>query len=1115
MKRSSSAVPAGDQTTHLYDLMSKPPFSSSIVRFYHHTGRIAVGCGVLIAGGQILTCAHVLEKAGGLDKNAPDFLEQLLARDIALDFPYDAGGRKYAGRIRSREDVNLKLDLATLTIDEELPGHFLKLPLLQTPEVEIKGHRFQAIGFPLGSSGIEAEGEIRPVLPNDRIQIVGDKLGGFEVQQGFSGGPLWDEEQGGVIGVIARAADDQASKTAFAVPCAAIASWKPELGFLTTADLVQRGGLRQIARAHGDLLGDIDTQFVTLTLLVEQESEQLGREFVKAKDAIRAQSIAETLEKVKERSLVILGRPGSGKSTLLRHHIKNYLRTAETPLIPLFFSLNGYEKESAKPAVWLAEQWDLVKRQVRENDPLWPHLPTWGEIFGRVPLLIGLDGLNEMTHQDGMEYETLIGRWQKFLKTLPASCRALFTCRSLDYSKDLAGRGDETVRQVDLEPLMPPQIKEFLEKYIPEQASELWGEIREDRDQLELFSTPFFLRLLTIIEDRPWQEDDPAAEKRVRNRASLLTAFVLRALRRDRDDALLREGYLLTRGDRLSLVQNNLPRNPYALPDQGPLFNRLTTLADKMQRGNFKAERHQVKTRYAQALEDLDCVQDQALADDIFKIGARLNILDSSDNFQTIFFYHQMIQEYFAARVMARNSEPELVRRPWRAADMKTPLREVLQGLDRDQRLPPLGASAWEETFVLAAPMVPKNGQEAFIRALMAVNLPLAARCAAESGVSLSDRLKEELQQALVLRLEDPQADLRARILSAEYLPGLGDPRFKERVGRYGSFLEPSFIPIPAGRYLMPPEQATRWERMREFRKYQYRVGAFKIGRYPVTNQEFEFFIRAGGYEEERWWESEDAKKIRQGIGVDAGYIQQGLWVYDQIQDIDPQVIRSWDNVDTPEIEEILRVQQLSRDEYQEELSRQSPDQVDPLTEPDFWFNSRFNHPLQPVVGITWYEARAYCAWLSAQTGWEIDLPTEGEWQAAAGGKWGRDYPYGRQFDPTAGNTFETRLKQTTPVGAFPGGKSPQNVFDLSGNVWEWTLSLWGPEIDRPQFTLPYDSRDGREDVAASSDVLRVLRGGSWGNGNQLARAAYRLRSLPSDRNDYSGFRLVRRPPSP
>jgi formylglycine-generating enzyme required for sulfatase activity len=114
-------------------------------------------------------------------------------------------------------------------------------------------------------------------------------------------------------------------------------------------------------------------------------------------------------------------------------------------------------------------------------------------------------------------------------------------------------------------------------------------------------------------------------------------------------------------------------------------------------------------------------------------------------------------------------------------------------------------------------------------------------------------------------------------------------------------------------------------------------------------------------------------------------------------------------------------------------------------------------HGKHPVVAVSWYDALAYCEWLTEKLqatswplatllleGWRIILPSEAEWEKAARGTHGRQYPWGNEPDPNLANYNATGIGATTAVGCFIAGKSPYDVEDMSGNVWEWTRSLWG-----------------------------------------------------------------------
>ena len=136
-------------------------------------------------------------------------------------------------------------------------------------------------------------------------------------------------------------------------------------------------------------------------------------------------------------------------------------------------------------------------------------------------------------------------------------------------------------------------------------------------------------------------------------------------------------------------------------------------------------------------------------------------------------------------------------------------------------------------------------------------------------------------------------------------------------------------------------------------------------------------------------------------------------------------------------------------------------------------------------------------------------LPSEAEWEKAARRTDGRICPWGDREPNNGVCNFNMTVRDTTPVGRYPDGKSPFGLLDVAGNVWEWTSSLWGTDVNKPEFGYPYDAKDGRENQSAPDTVLRTLRGGSFRNGAQGMRCAYRVRNDPDNRLDDIGFRVV------
>ncbi|MBN1921065.1 MAG: SUMF1/EgtB/PvdO family nonheme iron enzyme [Anaerolineae bacterium] len=159
--------------------------------------------------------------------------------------------------------------------------------------------------------------------------------------------------------------------------------------------------------------------------------------------------------------------------------------------------------------------------------------------------------------------------------------------------------------------------------------------------------------------------------------------------------------------------------------------------------------------------------------------------------------------------------------------------------------------------------------------------------------------------------------------------------------------------------------------------------------------------------------------------------------------------------------------------------------------------DGRFNGPTQPVVGISWHDAAAYCAWVGGR------LPAEAEWEYAAGGPVGRRYPWGNTRMTNLANCRESDCADgyayTALVGSFPQGTSWVGALDMAGNVREWTADWYGP----------YPSGSQVNPMGPAAGQYRVERGGSWYDGIDYARISYRNFTPPSNRYYTLGFRCA------
>jgi sulfatase modifying factor 1 len=174
-------------------------------------------------------------------------------------------------------------------------------------------------------------------------------------------------------------------------------------------------------------------------------------------------------------------------------------------------------------------------------------------------------------------------------------------------------------------------------------------------------------------------------------------------------------------------------------------------------------------------------------------------------------------------------------------------------------------------------------------------------------------------------------------------------------------------------------------------------------------------------------------------------------------------------------------------------------------TPPRFWDDPHFNAPDQPVVAVSWFDAVAYCDWLSVVTGRRFRLPTEAEWEKAArGGREGTVFPWG---DDPAGWTADRALAARRQLLPYPVGLSVPNGYDLLDmgyNVHEWCSDWYDARF--------YPASPGRNPQGPAAGSRRASRGGSWRHQIQVCRNAARSSLDPTFRyNDY-GFRVVCEP---
>ena len=450
------------------------------------------------------------------------------------------------------------------------------------------------------------------------------------------------------------------------------------------------------------------------------------------------------------------------------------------------------------------------------------------------------------------------------------------------------------------------------------------------------------------------------------------------------------------------------------------------------------------------------------------------------------FYTHRTFREYLAGRYLAE---------------------EMGAAEQRDFLAEKLADDSWEEPVLLAAGFLAIGGERRpneFLNMLAGLGEDVEGRARALGRALLAladltpqskrdDRVYPETRDRLnemalaALSTNPPGVPVRLRDTIGRALGRAGDPRLDP--------LDPPMVAVPAGSFhigtnpederLLKEQEAKVWDD--EKPAHLVTLSDFEIGLYPLTNAEFHLFWDEGGYDRQELW-SPDGWRWRTGAW------EPDLSIYPEDY---RERVREW-----------LAGRPVERRDC-----------------PFWWDDPQWNSPNLPVVGVSWFEAEAYCNWLSQKTGRHYSLPTEAQWEKAArasplplageGSGVGADglgvrlWPWGDTWDAQECNNYEgeDKIGQTTPVGIYPDGASPYGALDMAGNVWEWCQDWYDADEYARRAESPVIDPQGPEIGRA-----RVVRGGSWHLDRLSARCAYRLRRGPEYFYSNLGFRLVRSP---
>jgi formylglycine-generating enzyme required for sulfatase activity len=741
----------------------------------------------------------------------------------------------------------------------------------------------------------------------------------------------------------------------------------------------------------------IDEIYIPLTTLASSESSGIGRQ--------RRIALEQALTNHK---LVIVGDPGAGKSTFLRRvtfELARALRESRPPDAARFLPL----KDKRFPIPMRGA--DLAAFLAADKSPRPPDAPDWipyflgkqseaykwglGEPFFQSRLekggcLVMVDGLDEAP--DHRTRERIARLLERAAAAFP-KCDFLVSTRPQTNVGDSVLHGFHPVRIGDLE---PAEIRTFFDHFsralaLTESESQEFKAGLElalnSRSEIrEMAANPVMLTALAVLQ----HNDQRLPEHRVDLYGSIL-------------------GWLAAAHEH---VEGRPPADKcleimrkLALHIQDAPGGRLVQINKRLAAEFLAAE-------FGGSADANEALLERETGDTGIVSSAGIDLR----------FWHLSFQEYLAAREIAGFSEKDQLEKIVESGKLYRP--------------------EWRETMRLLGAYLRKQGEpkiEGLFESILSrlgtqSTLQDKVRCVALLSAMMRDLSRMDYQpktpvyertvkevMGIFETGEAEKIELAKRIEAADLLGQIGDPRLEE----------PNWVVIPAGTFHMGAQKTNEKGRNydaeaddSESPVHEVTLRRFRIGRFPVTVQEFNRFLLDRGYQTPKYW-----------------------------------------------IEGFER-----------------------SSKPADWVRQK-EYPNRPVVGVSWFEAAAYCAWAGGR------LPTEPEWERAARGPQGGKYPWGNKppLEASRANYGETNIGHPTPVGLFPRGNTSEGLCDMLGNVLEWCADWFGP----------YEPGSPDNLIGPGNGGYRVVRGGSWNVSAGFVRVSHRVRTEPTIRYVYLGFRCV------
>ena len=795
--------------------------------------------------------------------------------------------------------------------------------------------------------------------------------------------------------------------------------------------------------------------------------------------------------------LVLLGEPGSGKSTALRYLALILAQAGLDPSVDPAAQLEGWDALGDQgrllplflPLLPFARRFADRADHPCDADDLWNYLAADLEANGRYAgvstavhdellagrVLLLLDGLDEVAGRASRQQ--VVGAVQAFARHYP-QCRMVVTCRVRAYAGEHNAAwqlpGWPTATLADW---TPGQMEHFVAAWYAaaatsggmptakrdERTTALQAAIRRRGDLRRLGVRPLLLTIMALVH----YNDGQLPEERV----GLYSRCI---------DLLLGQWELAKEdGTGYGKLTDYIGLPDTDVATLRPLLQRAAFIAHAAGSADTPGSlgRDTLRLMVAETLEGRRHPQPLQGAEQFLDYtDVRAGLLQAGAAGEQYGFPHLTFQEYLAGLELVRG-----VQFVDRILERRT---------DDRWRVPiQLGVGHLVSEGTLAGPyqlfnrlLKMKDREEAQRRR----DLLLIAELAEDvgwtrliAGDELFEALRDELALALVSVVAGTTLPANDRVQAGVYLGDLGDPRPGVVT------LPPAMVRIDGGEFIIgiSPQEVDAFVAhvMRDYPEIDEEdvrttiqswsttqpliLPTFELARYPVTNAQYKLFLDDNGYDPDMpWWDAAGRAWLRRDDQATVGLAS-----------------------------------------YQQRTYKQHP---------EWWHDERLGiaRPNHPVVGVSWYEAVAFCRRLSQHRGYNPDgyvylLPSEAEWEYAARRATHRSYPWGDAEPDAERANFNQIYAGTTAVGCFPSGATPEDgIADLAGNVWEWTRSA--------SRDYPYDPDDGREGMDNPAEKRFTLRGGGWNDRSITLRASYRNFPPPDFHVTTVGFRLARHLPA-